>query len=199
MSWKRKALIALGAIVLAIGGAAAWLLGPALLPAENIAVGIPLQAKVPLDMPLVDSKGRPTTIAAQMGPKGMVLFLVRSADWCPFCKAQLMRTNAIRGEVAGKGLSLAILSYDKPEVLAEFAASKGIGFTMLSDPGSRMIDALGLRDPHYAPGSFAYGVPRASTLVIAPDGTVKAKWVSADYRSRISNDGVLELIGKTGL
>jgi len=198
MSWKRKALIGLGAIALLIGGAAAWMLGPALLPAKNIAVGVPVGGKVPIDMPLVDRTGVPTTLAAQMGPKGMVLFLVRSADWCPFCKAQLIRTNEIRAAIESKGLALASLSYDKPEILAEFTATKGIGYKMLGDPSSKMIDSLGLRDPQYKQGSFAFGVPRSSTLVLAPDGTVKTKWVSQDYRSRISNEGVLALVDGAG-
>ncbi|MGE3692201.1 MAG: peroxiredoxin family protein [Novosphingobium sp.] len=199
MSWKKKALIALGAVVLLICGAAAWMLGPALLPAKNIAVGVPLGGKVPLDLALRDREGKPTSLAAQMGPKGMVLFFVRSADWCPFCKAQMVRTNQITSAITGKGLSLAVLSYDKPEILAEFKANNSISYPLLSDTGSNMIDALGLRDPQYEQGSFAYGVPRASTLVIAPDGTVKAKWISEDYRSRISNDEVVAMVDGAGL
>ena len=195
MTWKKKALIALGAVVLLIGATGAWMLGPALLPAENIEVGVPVGGKVPIEMPLLDRTGKPTTLAAQMGQKGMVLFLVRSADWCPFCKAQLIRTNEIRGALAGKGLALAGLSYDKPEILAEFSAAKGISYPLVSDTGSRMIDALGLRDPQYEQGSFAYGVPRSSVLVLAPDGRVMAKFVDADYRSRQSNEQVLAMVG----
>lgn len=195
MSWKKRILLALAAMVLIIGGAATWMLGPALLPPENIEVGVPVGGKVPVEMALLDRTGKPTTLAAQMGEKGMVLFLVRSADWCPFCKAQLIRTNEIRGALAGKGLALAALSYDKPEILAEFTAAKGIAYPLLSDTGSKMIDTLGLRDPQYGQGSFAYGVPRSSVLVLAPDGRVMAKFVDADYRSRQSNEQVLEMAG----
>lgn len=194
MPKKRIFLYVVGAVVLVIAGLAAWMLGPALLPPKNIDVGIAVGEKVPVEMDLLDSAGQPTSLAKTMGKEGMVLFLVRSADWCPFCKAQLIRTNDIRGAITGKGYALVSLSYDKPETLAEFAKEKGIGYTMLSDPGSKMIDALNLRDPQYEAGSFAYGVPRASILVLAPDGTVKAKYVAADYRSRPSNDEVLAMV-----
>jgi peroxiredoxin len=194
MNIKRIALTTIGLVVLLIGGTAAWTLGPALLPAKSVDAGIAVNAKVPVDMALRDSAGKPVSLRQKMGPKGMVLFLVRSADWCPFCKAQLIRTNEIRGAIAAQGYALASLSYDKPDTLARFAADKGIGYMMLSDQGSRMIDALGLRDPQYDKASFAYGVPRPTILVLAPDGKVKAKYVSDDYRSRPSNDEVLAMI-----
>jgi hypothetical protein len=69
-------------------------------------------------MELLSSKGSATSLAANMGEKGMVHFFVRSADWRGFCKAQLIRTEKIRGDISGRSYTLASLSYDKPEVLA---------------------------------------------------------------------------------
>ena len=194
MSKKRKALYGIAGLFLVLLGLVAWKLGPALLPSESLDVGIAAGSKAPIDMALLDSKGQPTSLAAAMGEKGMVLLMVRSADWCPSCKAQLLRSEKIRGDLAGRGYALVSVSYDKPDKLAEFAANKAIGFAMLSDPGSKLIDALGLRDPQYEAGSFAYGVPRPTVLVLAPDGTVKAKYVDADYRSRQSNEQVLAML-----
>ncbi len=198
MSRKKIAFYVLGAIVLLIAGTAAWMLGPALLPPEPVEAGIAVNDKAPVGMELRDSTGETTSLAAQMGEKGMVLFLVRSADWCPFCKAQMVRTEDIREEIAAQGYGLAALSYDKPAILAEFAQEKGLRYALLSDPGSKMIDALGLRDPQYGAGSFAYGVPRASILYLAPDGTVLNKYVAADYRSRPSNEDVLAMLEGIG-
>lgn len=194
MTTKRKAFYAIGALFLALLGAITWKLGPALLPPESLNVGIATGSKAPIYMALLDSKGQPASLAAAMGEKGMVLLMVRSADWCPFCKGQLMRSEKIRENIATKGYALVSVSYDKPQKLADFAADKAIHFTMLSDPGSKLIDALGLRDPQYAVGSFAHGVPRPTVLVLAKDGTVKAKYVDADYRSRQSNEQVLAML-----
>ena len=194
MTWKRKALIGLGAVVLVFAGAAAWMLGPALLPAKSLNVGIAVGTPAPIALGLLDSAGKPTTLKAQMGENGMVLLMVRSADWCPFCKAQLLRSEKIRPAIAAQGYALVSVSYDKPEKLAEFIRNKGIGYIMLSDSGSRLIDALGLRDPQYKADSFAYGVPRPTVLVLAKDGTVKSKFVDADFRSRQSNDQVMAML-----
>ena len=192
---KKKILLGLlGLIVVVVGGGALWILGPALLPPEPIDVGIKIDAAAPVAMELKGANGEPTSLAQEMGENGMVLFLVRSADWCPFCKAQMVRTEDIREAVTAKGYALAALSYDKPEVLAAFIADEGLGYTFLSDEGSEMINALGLADPQYEPGSFAYGVPRASILYLAPYGTVQAKYVAADYRSRPSNEDVLAML-----
>ncbi len=161
-------------------------------------VGIALGKKVPVSMPLKDSAGKPTTLAQQVGAKGLVLMLVRSANWCPYCKAQLIALNAVRADVAQRGYRLASLSYDKPETLSGFAKAKGLGFTLLSDVGSKMIDALGLRDPQYASVPFANGVPRATILILGRDGTVKAKNVSSDYTIRPSNADLLAMIDRLG-
>lgn len=194
MSWKRRAGKALGIIVLILIAAAAWMLGPALLPPEDSPLGIKAGAKAPVEMPLRDSTGAPATLAGAMGEQGMVLTLMRSADWCPFCKAQLGRLEERRAEIEGMGWRMAVLTYDKPETLAEFAASHGTGMALFSDEGSRFIDAVGLRDPQYGKDSFAHGVALASTLVIARDGTVKARFVSADYRSRIDEDDIVAMV-----
>jgi peroxiredoxin len=181
-------------LLLIVAGAALWLFGPALLPPENIDAGIAKGEQAPIAMSLRDPTGKPTTLAEQMGEKGMVLLLVRSADWCPFCKAQLARSEQIREALEADGYALASLSYDEPPILAAFAAENELGFVMLSDKGSKMIDALDLRDPQYEEGSYAWGVPYASILVLAPDGTVLTKFVSEDYRSRLSNEDVKAMV-----
>ena len=54
-----------------------------------------------------------------------------------------------------------------------------------------MIDAFGLRDPAYPADSFAYGVPKASILVIDAKGVVRAKTVAADYKFRPTPEAIL--------
>jgi peroxiredoxin len=163
---------------------------------QNAAPGIAIGAKAPVAMALRDSSGKPATLASKMGAGGVVLIMVRSANWCPYCKVQLAELNAIAATASARGYPLVSLSYDKPETLAGFARSKGLGFTMLSDIGSKLIDAVRLRDPQYATVPFANGVPYAAVLVIGKDGTVRAKNVSLDYTVRPSNQQILAMIPK---
>lgn len=196
MTATRKILTAVGALVVVALGALAWHIWPAFSPPQHIEVGTPLGEKVPIDMPLRDASGADTTLSGIMGEKGAVLVLVRSADWCPFCKVQLSEHAGIAPELEARGYTLASLSYDEPEKLADFAAGLDQSFVMLSDTESQFIDAVELRDPQYGPDHFAYGVPRASVLVLEPDGTIAAKLVSSDYRQRPSNDFVLEMVDR---
>jgi peroxiredoxin len=158
------------------------------------AFGIMVGAKAPITQPLKNAMGKPTNLSQYMGKKGMLFVLIRSAAWCPFCKAQMIGFEGARAEVAKRGYSLVTLSYDSPATLASFAAAKNLGYTMLSDEGSKMIDALRLRDPQYPAGSFAAGVPFPTILVLGTDGKVKAKNVSLDYKFRPSNAQMLAMV-----
>lgn len=158
--------------------------------AAEIAVG----ARMPSDFVARDQSGKPRTLSSVAGRKGTVLVLFRSAKWCPYCQAQLKELKAIEGAMAERGYSLVGLSYDPPATLASFAAKAGIGFTLLSDTSSAMIDALGLRDPAYEAGSFAAGVPKSSTLIIDRAGVVRWKRVAVDYRVRPQNSQLLAAV-----
>ena len=47
-------------------------------------------------------------------------------------------------ELRDKGLGLAAISYDRPEILADFSQRHGITFPLLSDAGSATIKVFGL-------------------------------------------------------
>ena len=42
------------------------------------------------DFSLKDQSGKTWTRSSIMGPKGAMLVFYRSADWCPYCKTQLV-------------------------------------------------------------------------------------------------------------
>lgn len=159
---------------------------------EQIEIG----ARIPAKFMANDASGKMRNFASIRARKGAVLILVRSAKWCPYCQTQLkgLQTAGIAAALAQRGYSLNALSYDSPAVLAAFAARQGIGFTLLSDEKSVMIDALGLRDPAYAIGSFAYGVPKAAILVVDAKGALRAKNIAADYKFRPTPDAILALV-----
>ncbi len=156
--------------------------------------GITIGDTVPTEMVLRDSTGAKTALDEQMGANGMVLVLVRSADWCPYCKAQLAALQGAKADIERAGLTLATLSYDQPATLAAYAKAKGLSYLMLSDDGSRFIDKLGLRDPQYKGQAKIDGVPYPTVLVLAKNGTVRAKNVSLDYTVRPSTQDILAMV-----
>lgn len=134
----------------------------------------------------------PANGAASSGDHGRALVFFRSADWCPFCKTQLVELNAIAGDLAEAGWTLEALSYDSPEVLAAFSEEEGLGFTLLSDEGSQIIDAFGLRNEDVRAGSRTDGIPHPAIIFISNEGRVKAVLREEGYRERPSLDLILQ-------
>ncbi|MFN7991993.1 MAG: redoxin domain-containing protein [Bryobacteraceae bacterium] len=102
--------------------------------------------KVP-DFSLKDQYGNAQTLKSIMGPKGAMLVFVRSADWCPYCKTQLVDLQSGIEQVRKQGLGVATISYDPVEILAGFTKQHGITYTMLADVGSATIRKFGLLNP----------------------------------------------------
>jgi peroxiredoxin len=144
----------------------------------------------------LDQSGKPRSFASLMGDKGTVFFFFRSAAWCPYCQAQLMELNTGVSDMEKRGYHLVGLSYDTPDVLEAFSIKRGLTYTLLSDPKSEVIDRYGLRDPRYAAGSKAYGVPRPIIFVVGRDGTIKAKLFEDTFKKRPPLSLVLETLDK---
>ncbi len=155
--------------------------------AQPIAVG----SKVPADFAAIDTAGKARNFASIAGKKGVVLVFFRSAAWCPYCQKQLKDIRDLQPELTKRGYTLAAISYDSVEALNKFNTKVPVNYTLLSDVGSKQIDAFGLRDPAYPKDSFAYGVPRATILVIGRNGVIKQKISTDDYKIRADNKTIL--------
>ena len=165
-------LLALMALLLAPPAAAAEDLGPAVgTPAPDIGTRL-------------DQAGKPHQLLDLMGPNGLVLLFFRSADWCPYCQAQLIDINGGAAEIEKRGYRLAGLSYDTPEILQAFTLKRHLTYTLLSDTKSEIIDRYNLRDPQYPPGSRAHGVPRPIIFVLDSQGLIKAKLYEESFKNR---------------
>jgi peroxiredoxin len=147
-------------------------------------LGPPLNAKVPDIGTPPDQSGKPRALESLMGEKGLVLFFFRSADWCPFCKAQLMDLNTGVTAIESRGYRLAGISYDSPAILKSFTEQRSIRYTLLSDPKSEVIDRYKLRDPQYPPGNLAYGVPRPIIFILDKNGVIRSKLYEDTYTKR---------------
>ena len=143
-----------------------------------------------------DQTGKPRSLSSLMGEKGLVLFFSRSADWCPYCQAQMMDLSTANAAIERRGYRMAGISYDTPEILSTFIERRKIAYTLLSDPKSEIIDRYELRDPQYRPGSRAYGVPRPIILIVDRTGTIKAKLYEETYQKRPPAMLVVETLDK---
>jgi peroxiredoxin len=145
-----------------------------------------------------DQTGKPHQLSDLMGKNGLVLFFFRSADWCPFCQAQLVDINNGVAEIEKRGYRVAGLSYDTPEILEAFTAKRHLTYTLLSDPKSEIIDRYDLRDPQYPPGNRAHGVPRPIIFILDAQGVIKAKLFEESFKNRPPVTSVISRLDELG-
>ena len=165
------------------------------------------------DFSLRDQHGKTQTLRSVMGPKGAMVVFYRSADWCPYCKTQLLELQSQYDSLRREGLGLVGISYDSQEVLAAFTAEHGITFPLLSDVGSGTIKRYGIlntvaeeglgpnaNDPDVIARVKLYvsanganerqrGIPFPGTFIIDRSGHVKARFFEDSYtiRDTVSN------------
>lgn len=171
------------------------------------------------DFRLPDQTGKQWTRQSILGPKGAMLVFVRSADWCPYCKTQLVELNEQFDELKREGYGVATISYDPPEVLAAFAKQQGIKYTMLSDVGSKVIERFGLLNPVPAeaitdaknnpdvakdietyvsvmgPRDNYVGIAFPGNLMLNPQGVVTSRFFEDSYIDRNTVSSILLKLG----
>jgi peroxiredoxin len=147
--------------------------------------------KFPHELNAPDLTGRKRDLASLMGDAGLALFFVRSADWCPFCKGQLVDANRHLEQFRSLGINVVSISVDKVPPIRAFAEEQNIGYTMLSDPKGEINLALGIRDEQYPVGSAQFGVPRPVLYVLDRTGTIRLRYMEPTYRTRPDLDAVL--------
>jgi peroxiredoxin len=146
-----------------------------------------------------DQSGKAQTLKSLMGEKGIAVFFVRSADWCPFCQGQLVDANRHLSRFRSLGLTVVSVSVDDVSKIAAFAQAQHIGYKMLSDPLGDINLSLGIRDQQYPVGSAAFGVPRPTLYVIDPNGVIRLRYQEPTYKTRPDLDRVLLDVEAAGL
>src|SRR5204862_5816182 len=137
----KRAGICAGIVVLLI--AVATLSAQEIRKVDVARLGPQVGTTVP-DFSLADQHGKKWTLQSVMGPKGAMIVFYRSADWCPYCKSQLLELQAQYEQLRKDGLGLVGISYDSQEILAAFSEQHGITFPLLSDAGSATIKRYGI-------------------------------------------------------
>jgi peroxiredoxin len=155
--------------------------------------------RFPHELAAPDQSGKAQTLETVMGEKGVAIFFVRSADWCPFCMGQLVDVNRHFARFKALGLNVVSVSVDDIDEIAKFAGAQKIEYTMLADPAGAINLSLGIRDEQYPVGSAAFGVPRPTLYVLDRSGTIRLRYMEPTYRTRPDLDGVLRDAAALGL
>ena len=126
--------------------------------------------------------GSEVSLQALLAKGPVALVFVRSADWCPFCRRQLQDLQKDLADIQAAGVQLVALSYDSPETNAAAVTKLGLTYPLVSDVGSKVIDAYGIRNIE-AKGR-AEGIPHPVVFIIDQQGTIRVKLMRESYRER---------------
>jgi peroxiredoxin len=151
-------------------------------------VGLRAGQRAP-DFSATDQFGKTQTLETLRGPKGTVLLFYRSADWCPYCKGQLIQLQAAKERFEKQDLKIAGISYDNVEILKYFSGRRKIEFPLLSDPDSKIIRMYQVLNTE-AVGPNA-GMARPGYFYIDPEGMIREKFFEAKYRERLTGNTLL--------
>ena len=102
-----------------------------------------------------------------------------------------MKLNDIKDQFAAIGIGIGGMTHDKPEIIKAFDNKWDIDFPVLKDVELQHVDAWGIRNQEYGPGTFGYGIPYPGVVLISPEGEILAKWAEKGYRSRADWSEVL--------
>jgi len=154
-------------------------------------------AKVPA-FTLRDQDGNPQTLKSLAGPNGLLILFNRSADWCPFCKSQLIDLENARHNFESKGIHVASITYDSSAILKAFATRRDIHFSMLSDPDSAIIDAFGVRNQEAEAVGTKTGIAIPNYFLVAPDGTIQKRYAETQLLDRVTASYLYETLYGSG-
>lgn len=146
------------------------------------------------DYTLSDQSGDVRTPDALKGENGSVVVFYRSAAWCPYCQKQLIDLSEYHDKFAEQGYELVGISYDNQEVLQKFYQKHDISFPLLSDEGSKVINAFGILNEDLVVGSKAYGVPYPAVYVINAEGEITHVFAEEGYKDRPTPEKILQTL-----
>ena len=97
-------------------------------------------------------------------------------------------------EIEATGGQLVAISYDSAAILKRFSANSAITYPLLSDPGSKTIDAYGIRNKE-APERWS-GIPHPGTFIVDTKGVIRAKLFLEGYKERHAPKALIEALKK---
>jgi peroxiredoxin len=153
--------------------------------------GLPVGQSAPA-FTLTDQNGKEVSLESLLKKGPVAVVFHRSVDWCLYCKLQMVQLQRIRKEIEAAGGQVVGISYDPVEKLKPYAERGKITFPLLSDVGSRTIDAYDIRYKEAPPETS--GFARHATFIVDQKGVIRAKLFRLSYRERPAVDALINAL-----
>jgi peroxiredoxin len=149
---------------------------------------------------LRNAVGEPVSLDDLVATGPVVLVFYRGG-WCPYCNLAL-RTyqRELLPQLDARGATLAAISPQTPDQSLSTAEKAALNFEVLSDPGSRLADRIGIAfeqaeevlaaqrklglDLVQVNEEGSTELPMPTVLIVDPDRTVRFVEVHPDYTTR---------------
>lgn len=95
-------------------------------------------------------------------------------------------------EIEATGGQVIAISYDSVAILKRFTTKSAITYPLLSDTGSKTIDAYGIRN-NEAPDRWS-GIPHPGTFIVDTKGVIRAKLFLEGYKERHALDALVQAL-----
>jgi peroxiredoxin Q/BCP len=123
---------------------------------------------------LKDQDGKPVSLASYKGQKAVVLYFYPRDD-TPGCTKEACGFRDSNRELQKLGVEVIGVSADGGESHQKFRTKYKLPFTLLSDPGNKVMEKYGAYGEKMMYGKKTTGVIR-STVLVAKDGKVLKHW-----------------------
>ncbi len=149
---------------------------------------------------LPNALGQPITLADLLR-QGPVVVTFYRGEWCPYCNVQLRGLEGALPRLRALGASLVAISPQAADHSLSLSEKHELSFPVLSDLDQDVIRAYRVQftlagdledlqvnvfqnDPAIQNANHTRSLPVPATFVLDRDGTVRAAFVSADWRYR---------------
>jgi peroxiredoxin len=95
-------------------------------------------------------------------------------------------------EIEATGGQVVAVSYDSAGILKRFATKNSITYPLLSDVGSKTIDAYDIRNKE-APERWN-GIPHPGTFIVGTNGVIHSKLFLEGYQERHTPEALVQAL-----
>jgi peroxiredoxin len=158
---------------------------------------------------LPDETGRLVSLE-ELLEAGPLAVTFHRGHWCPWCRISINALVRVSAEISKAGGQVVAIMPDRQKFAAEFKREAGSPFPVLTDMDNgyalslnltiwlgpeleRLLSSYGRALPDYH-GNDAWTLPIPATFVVAPNGTIRARFVDPDFRRRMAVEELIDAL-----
>jgi peroxiredoxin len=141
---------------------------------------------------LKDQNDQEFSLEAMVKKGPVAVVFIRSIEWCAYCQLQTVQLSENLPRIQDAGGQVVMVCYDAPEKVKRFAKRRKINVPILSDAGSKTIEAYAMRAVNGAGDQL--GSAQHGTFVIDRSGIVHSKPYLTSFEGAAAIDALVSAL-----